>query len=127
MTTALWIRGRDGLAVGDAGFLVRFANATKGSERYELRDRPPRTNQSHEPIPRGWCGTRNNTVRHGVGVWRVLQVARNGRVEIEEITDQDELAVFLAGHGYRDLLDKCLPAAAPPTQPQRPGSSLPVP
>jgi hypothetical protein len=110
MTTALWIHGRDGLAVGDAGFLVRISNATNGSERYELRDRPPRTSQPLEPIPRGRCRTRNDTTTDGLGVWRVLKAARNGRVEVQEITDQDELMVFLAERGYRDLLKRCLSA-----------------
>jgi hypothetical protein len=109
MTAALWIHGCDGLAVGDAGFLVRISNAIKGNERHQLRHRPPHTDQSNEPIPRGWCGTRNNTATHGVGVWRVLQVAHDGRVEIREITDRDEIAAFLDEYGYPDLLDECLP------------------
>jgi hypothetical protein len=110
MTKTLWIHGRDGLTVGDAGFLVRISNANKGSERYELRDRPPHTSESLEPIPRGRCRAWNNTTADGLGVWRVLKAARSGRVEIQEVTDQDELIVFLTEHGYRDLLAGCLPA-----------------
>ena len=51
-----------------------------------------------------------STASDGLGVWRVLKAARNGRVEIQEITDQDELMVFLAERGYRDLLKRCLSA-----------------
>jgi hypothetical protein len=110
MTRTLWIHGRAGLAVGDAGFLVRISSATKESVRYVLRDRPPHTNQSHEPTPGDLCGPRTNIATHAVGVWRVLQVARYGRVEIQEVTDRDELAAFLDEHGFPDLLDKCLEA-----------------
>ena len=112
MPNTLWIHGRNRFVVGDAGFLVRISNATKGKERYELRDRPPHTGESLDPIPRGRCRARNDTTTDGLGVWRVLKAARNDRMEIQEITDQDELIVFLAEHGYPDLLDECLPATA---------------
>lgn len=99
MTTAFWIHGRNRFTVGDAGFLVRISNATKGQERYELRDRRPHASQSLEPIPRGRWRARNETTTDVLGVWRVLKAARNDRMEIREITDQDELMVFHADHG----------------------------
>lgn len=106
MSTKLWIDGEHG--VGDAGFLVRISNPVKGSDRYELRNRPPTTNQSHQPRARGWCGTWNDTATHGCGVWKVVRVAKNGRVQLVEITDRSALVAFLDEHGFPDLLDECL-------------------
>jgi hypothetical protein len=108
MTATVWIDGRDGLSVGDAGFLVHISNAIKHSERYELRNRPPQMNQSHKPCPRGWCGSWNDVSTDGLGVWRVVKLANNGRVQIAEVTTRDELVAFLDEHGYPDLLDECL-------------------
>jgi hypothetical protein len=112
MTRTMWIDGRDGMNVGDVGFLVRVTNAVRGTERYELRSRPPHTDQTHRPLPRGWCGSWNGVSTEGLGVWRVTRFARNGRVEIAEIVDRDELATFLSEYGYPDLLDHCLPPTA---------------
>ena len=115
-TTSMWIGGHkaasDGFCVGDAAFLVRFSNAVRDTERYELRDLPANTNLSHEARPRGWCGTWNNVSTDGLGVWRVAKIAKNGRVQIAEVTERDELSAFLNEYGYPDLLDECLPATA---------------
>lgn len=47
----MWIDRDDycGERVGDIGFLVLTVNENRGSERFSLRDRPARTNQSLEP------------------------------------------------------------------------------
>jgi hypothetical protein len=115
-TTLMWIGGHkaasDGLNVGDPAFLVHISNAINGSERYELRDRPAYTNESHQPRPRGWCGSWNNVSTDGLGVWRVAKIAKNGRVQISEVVDRAELAIFLDEYGYPNLLGACLPATA---------------
>lgn len=109
--TAMWIDGEN-LNVGEIGFLVEISNAIKGSERHELRNRPPRTNQSHEDRPRGWCGTWNDNSTNGCGVWKVTRTAKNGRAQIVEVTDRDALVAFLDEYGFPELLDECLPASA---------------
>jgi hypothetical protein len=110
MTTTMWIDRSQSLRVGDAGFLVRIGNATTGIERYELRARPPTVNHSQRPMPRGWCGSWNDVSSEGLGIWRVVEFARDGRAQIAEVLDPDELASFLNEYGYPDLLDACLPA-----------------
>ena len=97
------------LKPGDAGFLVEITNDVKGSQRFELRDRPPTTNQSHMPRARGWCGTTNDVAVYGRGVWRVAKVAKNGRCKLEEITVWEEVLDFLEEYGYPDLLDEIVP------------------
>lgn len=99
-----WIDGNGSEKVGEKGFLVHIENKLKGSERYELRDRPPHTNQSHKPMLSGWCGSYNDTSTWGRGVWKIVQVARNGRVQIAEVTDKAELEAFLNDYGYPELI-----------------------
>jgi hypothetical protein len=82
-----------------------------GQHRHELRLRPPYTNQSREPRPKGWCGSYNNVSTYGRGIWRVIRRVENGRCKIEEITDSDRLANFLEEFGYPDLLDELVPEA----------------
>ena len=106
-----WIDGSGNETVGDAGFLVHIENQVKGWERFELRDRPPYTNQSREPMPIGWCGSHNDTSTYGKGVWQVVQVARNGRVQINKVLDRDKLEAFLNEYGYPELLDDLTPDA----------------
>lgn len=104
---AMWIDGEN-LSVGEVGFLVRISNPFSGREWYDLSDRPPYTNQSHQPRPRGWCGTYNNTGTYGEGVWKVTRVAKNGRAQIVEVTGRDDLVAFLDEYGFPELLDECL-------------------
>lgn len=106
--TTMWIDGEE-LSVGDIGFLVRTSNHVKGSERHELRDRPPRTNVSHQDTPRGWCGSYNDNSTSGLGVWKVVRVAKNGRAQIVEVTDREELEAFLDEYGFPELIEQCLP------------------
>lgn len=110
--TAMWIDGGENLSVGEIGFLVRISNPERRSERHELRDRPPYTNISHQPTPRGWCGSYNGTSTSGCGVWKVTRIAKNGRAQIVEVTDRDALVAFLDEYGFPELLDECLPANA---------------
>jgi len=104
----IWMDGSEAAAVGDMGFLVRISNAIKGSERYELRDRPPATNQSHQPRAFGWCGTWNDTSTDGLGVWEVARVAKNGRVLVARVADRERLDAWLDEYGYPELLDECM-------------------
>lgn len=82
---ALWIDGYDvepmESQVGAVGFLVERTDENRGGAvRYLLRDHPPRTNRSHQPRLRGWCGTTNNICVHGCGLARISRIAKNGRV-----------------------------------------------
>lgn len=97
----MWIDSNDG---HDIGFLVEFANVLRNSSRFYLSDRPPHTNQSHEPCAVGWCGTWNDIATHGHGVYQVVKRARNGRVLIREVTDRAQLDEFLGDVGYPGLL-----------------------
>lgn len=106
--TTMWIDGDD-LEVGEVGFLVRTSNPVKRSEWHELRNRPPRTNVSHQDTPRGWCGSYNDNSTSGLGVWKVIRVAKNGRAQIVEVTDRDELVAFLDECGFPDLIEQCMP------------------
>lgn len=90
------------LSVGDAGFLVRNSYENTGGERYELRDTPAHTNQSHMPRLVGWCGSWNNVSTYGEGVWKVIRVAKNGRLLLQEIEGAERQA-FLDEYGYPDL------------------------
>jgi hypothetical protein len=95
----------------EMGFLVEINHENKGSTRYELRLRPPYTNQSREPRPTGWCGSYNNVSTFGRGIWRVIRRVENGRCKIEAVTDSAQLADFLEEFGYPDLLDELVPEA----------------
>lgn len=112
--TTIWMDGPDHIStpVGSAYFLVEHHHTLRGSRRHELRDTPPRTNQSFEPRPVGWCGTTNNVATFGRGVWRVTRVAKNGRVHLSQVTDRDEIAAYLEEAGFPDLLDELTTDAA---------------
>ena len=105
----LWIDNSDGLLqVADRGFLVRNSHETKGWTRYFLRNNPPKTSRSFEARPYGWCGTCDSIATFGEGVWEVTKLAKNGRVQLTEITDAETLAEFLDEFGYPELLDDLL-------------------
>lgn len=112
--TTIWIDGPDHIStpVGAAFFLVEHSHCTKRWTRHELRDTPPRTNQSFEARPRGWCGTTNDVSTHGRGVWRVTRVAKNGRVQLVRVTDPAELREYLDEVGFPDLIDELTETAA---------------
>lgn len=100
--TTMWIGPDDRLTVGDFGFLVHIENPVKRTEHYELRDTPPTTNQSYQPVLNGWCGSYNNTSTYGRGMWKVERMARNGRAFVREL-EGDDLAAALEEFGYPDL------------------------
>lgn len=112
--TTIWIDGPDHIStpVGSAFFLVAHSHHLKGWTRHELRDTPPRTNQSFEPRPIGWCGSYNDVSTQGRGVWRVTRVAKNGRVQLTRVTDPTELREYLDETGFPDLLDDLIETAA---------------
>lgn len=99
--TTKWIDEQD--FDGDKGFLVEFFNENNSSTRYVLRNKPPYTNRSNEPRLHGWCGSYNNMSTTGCGAWKVLRVAKSGRMLIEEL-EGEELAEFLEEMGYPELV-----------------------
>ena len=105
MTSTRWIGPFDyeGFKIGDYGFLLRIVNnRTGGSEHYQFRDTPARTNQSLEDRLYGWCGSYNDVATHAEGVWKVVKVAINGRLKVERLSG-GELADALEEFGYPGL------------------------
>jgi hypothetical protein len=89
---------------GQAGFLVEISPQGQ-ADRYDLRDEPARTNQSHEAKLTGWCGETNNVNVNAKGVWKPVRRSPNGRrTLIERVTDPAELAEFLETVGYPELI-----------------------
>ena len=105
----MWINsnGQD-YEVGQIGFLIKKSNPIRHTESHILSQRPPSTNQSHQPRVHGWCGSWNDTNTYGLGVWRVARVCKNGRVQLTECANAQEVVTFLAEVGFPDLLDACL-------------------
>jgi len=109
MSKQFWIDGNGDEAPGNVGFLVRISNEIgQGPDRTTLRDEPACTNQSCEPRVWGWCGTYNNTRCDACGVGRVVRVAGNGRVKVEQVEDRASLKAFLEDVGYPELIDEAL-------------------
>jgi hypothetical protein len=98
----MWIGPDENLNVGDKGFLIKISNPVSHYERYELRNTPPYTNQSHQPVLEGWCGSYNDTSTYGKGMWVVERMAKNGRAFIRKLEDE-ELFNALEEYGYPDL------------------------
>jgi hypothetical protein len=86
-------------SVDGVGFLVEVAPEGRDG-RYQLRERPPHTNQSHEPRLHGWCGTTDNVAIFGRGLARVSRVTKNGRVQLSSVPATPELLEQL---GYPEL------------------------
>lgn len=99
-----WIDDDGRHAVGDVGFLRRVCPQGQ-VERYDLDDRPPRTNRSHEPRLYGWCGETQNVNVYGAGMARVVRVAKNGRALIEHLRGAD-LVHALEETGYPELAEQ---------------------
>ena len=101
--SAIWINEdwRQNWSVGDIAFL-RESSPQRGASTYRLDLHPPRTNMSHEPRYKGWCGTTNNTGLYGLGLHRVCRVAKNGRMQVAPVTGDAETEA-LADLGYPDL------------------------
>lgn len=88
-------------AVGTVGFLSR--SPRQGCEpRLMLDEHPRRTNMSHEPRLRGWCGETNNVSVHAMGMARVARIAKNGRVLVVAIDGAEQTAA-LDALGYPEL------------------------
>jgi len=88
--------------LGQIGFLVMIQDQNNMAERWQLRDRPPYTNGSHEPRLEGWCGTTDNRAIYGRGMARITRVARNGRALVTPLTGQD-LTDALEELGFPEL------------------------
>lgn len=101
---SLWIGPDENLSVGDVGFLIERSHERERWTRYEIRHTPPYTNRSHEPKLFGWCGSYNGLSTSGVGLVRVMRVARNGRAFVEQL-EGDDLATALDELGYPDLVN----------------------
>ena len=98
-----WIGGEfSDYTVGQVGFLV-LVSPEQRADRYDLRDSPPHTNQSHEPRLNGWCGTTDNVAVYGRGMARVVRVARNGRALVVPLEGED-LRAALDTLGYPELM-----------------------
>ncbi len=106
MSTARWIGTEaDQFEVGQTGFLVELHDTMKGWRRFDLRDHPPKTNQSFEPRLHGWCGTSNDVAAYGRGFARVDRVAKNGRAFVREL-EGAELVAALDEFGYPELIER---------------------
>jgi hypothetical protein len=102
--TTKWIGPfHEDFKIGDCGFLIRIVNnRTGGSEHCQFRDTPARTNQSLEDRLYGWCGSYNDVATHAAGLWKVVKVAGNGRLKVEQLGGA-ELADGLENFGYPEL------------------------
>lgn len=86
---------------GHVGFLVEEIH--RGVSSWRLREAPLRTNMSHEPRLRGWCGETNNVSRVAHGVARVTEVLPIGRLRVVPVQAGD-LAEALDALGFPELL-----------------------
>jgi hypothetical protein len=100
----------DTATAGTLGYLVHTTDTRNGcTERWSLRDRPLRTNMSHEPRLHDWCGSDSNVSRTACGVARIVRVnAAGDRAQIVDVTGPD-LAAFLERDGYPELLPEGTP------------------
>ena len=101
-----WIDGDGVERVGQVGFLVSRSNPYDRWEHFELRDHPAHTNRSHAPRLIGWCGSTDNVSTHAIGLFRVIKVAKNGRVKVSEIKDRKVAEEVLEDLGYPDLIEE---------------------
>lgn len=101
--TTKWIGPDESLAVGQIGFLVEHSDSMTGRTRFELRNLPAHTNQSHKPRLEGYCGTYNDVATYGRGVVKVVRMAANGRALVQVLED-DALTSALEELGYPELL-----------------------
>ncbi len=100
-----WIDVCGGESVGTIGYLVSTDDSNRRAWNVlSLRERPLRTNRSHEPRLAGWCGEDNNKSRTAMGVWKIVRLNRDGdRAQIARVTGAD-LAAFLERDGYPELI-----------------------
>jgi hypothetical protein len=89
---------------GDIGYLVETLDTSSGRTSWSVRDRPLRTNRSHEPRLTGWCGETDNRSRYARGVVKVTRVnAAQDRAQISSLSGP-ELAEFLENDGHPELI-----------------------
>ena len=88
----MWINGYGNEKPGAIGFLVeRFYSNWGGTTITTLEPLPARTNVSHEPRLRGWCGETNNVSVDAVGLGVVVKRSERDpfRVLVRQIADDD--------------------------------------
>jgi hypothetical protein len=97
-----WVDNPDFDKIGTVRYLVAVDRAGQ-STRWQLRERPARTNRSAEPRLFGWCGETDNrsVYAHGCVVVVGTNQARD-RARIKSL-DGEELRAFLEGDGYPEL------------------------
>jgi hypothetical protein len=88
--------------IGTVGFLARHDYHREGRAAYFLEEKPCHTNMSHDPKLHGWCGTTNDVATHAMGLARVSQVTKNGRVRPTPLKDS-EVPEALRGLGWPSL------------------------
>jgi hypothetical protein len=114
-----WIGdGYDQYTVGQVGFLV-LVSPEQRVDRYNLREHPAHTNQSHHPQLHGWCGTTDNVAIHACGLARVVRVASNGRAMVTQIKGAEQTAALEAlGLSGPRRLTSAPPHPAPQVRPR---------
>lgn len=67
-------------------YLIEVEQARTGVIQYRALRSPPRSNQSHQPIVRGWLGTSHDSSNYAIGRYRVSRRADGGWrfTEVEE-------------------------------------------
>ena len=106
MKNPMWIGGEfSEYEIGQSGFLVEIYDTNRRSDVFELRDYPPRTNVSGEPVLDGWCGETNNVSVNGHGYWEVIKLAKTGRALIRQVKGE-RLQAALEELGYPDLYEE---------------------
>ena len=84
--------------VGDIGFLLEMTPPS-GVSRLELRDTPARTSDFEDVL---FGVIESRTKVEGLGVGKVVEVARNGRGKVETVWGP-ELDAFLLELGYPEI------------------------
>jgi len=89
---------------GDKGFLISFYDSKDASTRDKLGYKPAYT-ANNKPFLYGFHGSFDNVITTGCGAWKVIKVAKSGRVLIEKLNGK-ELVEFLEDMGYPELIEE---------------------
>lgn len=89
-------------SLGDTGFLLLLANAGRGWKRLELRQHPACIDGTPMAKLFGSVGGGSTQVT-AKGLARVVEVTRNGRGRVEQLTDAKDIKAVLNELGYPDL------------------------